>query len=80
MSRFFKTNGDTISNMIRNLAPNESIVVELATNEGFDKPMRTITSLIVPMGIKVEQSAIKAVEHKPTSDVVVRLIRITRVE
>ena len=80
MSRFFKTNGQTITEMLRNLAPNESIVVELASNEGFDKPMRSITASIVPLGIKVEQSAIKAVEHKPQSDVVVRLIRITRVE
>jgi len=66
--------------MLRNLAPSESILVELDTNEGFDKPMKSITAATNYLGIKVEQNAIKAVEHKPQSDVVVRLIRITRVE
>ncbi len=78
MSRFFKTNGDTISNMIRNMAVGESILVELDTNEGFDKPMRSVTATTNFLGVKVEQNAIKAVEHKPQSDVVVRIIRITR--
>lgn len=80
MSRFFKTNGDTISNMIRNMAVGESILVELDTNEGFDKPMRSVTATTNFLGVKVEQNAIKAVEHKPQSDVVVRIIRITRTE
>lgn len=79
MSRFFKTNNDTITNMIRNLAPNESILVELASNEGFDKPMKSITAASVYLGVKVEQTAIKAVEQRAQSDVIVRAIRITRI-
>ena len=78
MSRFFSLNGMTVTELIRNLAPDESIVLDLISDEGYDKPMRANAATATGLGYKIEQTTIKAIETKQGIDVVTRLIRVRR--
>ncbi|WGH49748.1 hypothetical protein [Alishewanella phage vB_AspM_Slickus01] len=80
VSRFFSLNGNSAAALIRNLAPNESIVLDLVTDEGYDKPMRAISATATNLGYKIEQSSIKAIEHIHGKDQIVRMLRIRRIE
>lgn len=80
MSKFFKPSGETITNKIRNLAPTESVVLELSsTTESYTKAMSAIASIATQLGYTIRQQSMKAVPCDVNVNEVYPLIRVTRV-
>jgi len=78
MTRFFKTNGINLTDMIKNLAEGESILLEM-NEDSFNKSMKSVSATATTCGYKVEQTAIKGIECNGTTDKVINIIRVKRV-
>lgn len=78
MSRFFSKVGVTLTDRIRNLAPTESVILELTSVDGYQPAMKSVSSVASQLGYKIKQESMKGVSCDVNSNSVTPLIKVTR--